>query len=66
MQKKEVERLLGPGTVDVMSPECGVCPKGREQFAYEANPSLWYGRFEDTLVVCYASDVVCGVTRVGL
>ena len=66
MHRHEVERLLGPGVVDVMGYACGECPSERTQFAYTANPSLWYGRLEDTLVVCYVEEVVCATTRVGL
>ena len=66
MKMEQVERLLGTGVADVMPTACQNCPKDRKQFAYDANPSLWYGRFEDKLVVCYNSDVVCATTRVGL
>ncbi len=66
MKMEYVERLLGAGVADVMPTACQSCPKDRKQFAYAANPSLWYGRFEDNLVVCYNSDVVCAITRVGL
>jgi hypothetical protein len=66
MHKNEVEQLLGRGEPDVMSPACEKCPPGRKQFVYEANASLWYGRLEDNLVVCYVNDVVCDTTRVGL
>jgi hypothetical protein len=66
MYKRDVERLLGAGGSDIMSPACERCPTGRTQFSYRGNPSLWYGRLEDTLVVCYTNDVVCDTTRVGL
>lgn len=66
MRKRDVERLLGAGQPSIMSPACEKCPPGRTQYAYNANPSLWYGRLEDTLVVCYVGDVVCDTSRVGL
>lgn len=66
MHKSEVERLLGVGLPDIMSPACEKCPTGRLQYVYRANQSLWYGRLEDTLVVCYTNDLVCDTTRVGL
>src|ERR1043166_2510372 len=66
MQKRDVEHLLGVGQPDVMSPACENCPTERTQFAYRGNPSLWYGRLEDTLVVCYTNDIVCDTSRVGL
>jgi hypothetical protein len=66
MHKSEVEQLLGPGRPDIMSPACEKCPTGRSQYVYRANQSLWYGRLEDALVVCYTNDVVCDTTRVGL
>src|SRR5262245_45589242 len=59
ISKSEVEQLLGKGYPDVSSPVCEKCPPRREQFVYPANPSLWYGRFEDTLIVCYVDGVVC-------
>jgi hypothetical protein len=66
MQKRDVERFLGVGQPDIMSPACKNCPSERTQFAYRGNPSLWYGRLEDTLVVCYTNDMVCDTSRVGL
>lgn len=66
MHRSEVEQLLGRGVPDVMVPACEKCPSGRKQFVYEANASLWYGRLEDRLSVCYVNDVVCDSTRVGL
>jgi len=66
MLKRDVERLLAIGQPDTMSPACENCPTGRTQFAYRGNPSLWYGRLEDRLVVCYTNDMVCDTSRVGL
>ena len=66
MQKRDVDRLLGAGRPDIMSPACDKCPTERAQYVYSGNPSLWYGHFEDALVVCYTNDFVCGITRVGL
>ena len=56
MHKRDVERL----------PACEHCPTGFSQYVYRANQSLWYGRLEDALVVCYTNDVVCDTSRVGL
>ena len=66
MHKGEVERLLGASRPDSMLPACEKCPTERSQYVYRGNPSLWYGRLEDTLVVCFTNDVVCDTTRVGL
>lgn len=64
--EKEVVALLGPGRPDVMSPACNDCPKERKQLAFKANQSLWYGRFEDSIIICFVDGVVCDFTRVGL
>lgn len=66
MHKRAVESLLGLGQPDIMSPACENCPDAREQLTYRGNPSLWYGRLEDTLVICYTNEVVCDTSRVGL
>ena len=33
---------------------------------YEGNPSLWFGRFEDSLVICYSNNTVVKIERIGL
>lgn len=67
LTEKEVEELLGSGEPDVMGFACEDCPKEKIQKVYDGNPSLlWYGRFEDSIVICFADGVVCGFTRVGL
>jgi hypothetical protein len=64
--RAEVERLLGPGAPDTSPPACKDCPHQTAQMYYRANPSFWYGRFEDSLIVCYDGDRVCGISRYGL
>jgi len=66
MTEEKVVRLLGPGSVDHMSPACERCPETRKQKVYRGNPSLWYGRLEDFIVVCYVDGIVCDQSRVGL
>lgn len=57
MQQREVEQLLGPGSkVDPTDPWNW----------YEANPTLWYGRFEDKLYIYYEDGVVQEIDRIGL
>ena len=66
MNKSEVELLLGNGKKDISWPTCKKCPEKREQIWYKGNPSLWYGHFEDALIVCYANNAVCDFERYGL
>jgi len=66
LHRSVVEDLLGTGFPDESSPVCPGCPEIRTQLFYRGNPSLWYGRLEDNLVICYVDDVVCGMTRIGL
>jgi len=61
-----VENYIGKGRVDISGPSCGKCSKGYSQFVYKGNPSLWFGRLEDSLVVCYLNNKVCDINRVGL
>ena len=61
-----VTRLLGDGAPSVMAPLSGGGDASDEQRAFRGNPSLWYGRFEDTLVVRFAGGRVSGVERIGL
>jgi len=65
--KTQVQQLLGPGQTNSTSD--GVNHKsspGREQYSYKGNPSLWYGRWEDELIVGYTNDIVSDTTRCGL
>jgi hypothetical protein len=67
MQKAEVETLLGPGKSDISS--SGMkrdWPTGRQQFSYRGNPSLWFGRWEDELIVGYTNNIVSDTERCGL
>ena len=66
MNRAQVERLLGPGEERTGAPSCAMCPAPREQFVYEANPSLWYGHLADRLIVCYVNGTVCDTVRYGL
>lgn len=67
MHRKEVERLLGAGSPD-QSGSAGMVtwPTNREQYSYRANPSLWYGRWEDALIVSYTNDAISNTERCGL
>ena len=67
VHKTQVEALLGSGQPDTSSD--GVehhWPVGRKQYSYKGNPSLWYGRWEDELIVGYTNDIVSDTTRCGL
>ncbi len=67
MHKTQVEALLGPGQPDISSD--GVdhkWPPGRQQYSYKGNPSLWYLRWEDELIVGYTNDIVSDTERCGL
>ncbi len=66
MHRSEVERLLGAGIHDESHDPADTDEAPRDQYAYRANPSLWYGRLEDALVVRYRNDVVSSISRVGL
>jgi hypothetical protein len=66
VHRSEVERLLGPGVPDVSLDLADVKPSGKDQYSYSGNPSLWYGRFEDSIIVRYTGDVVSTTTRIGL
>jgi hypothetical protein len=67
LTEEQVEALLGQGRPDVMGNACKDCPEKKIQKVYDGNPSLlWYGRFEDSIVICFADGIVCGFTRVGL
>jgi hypothetical protein len=67
MPKHEVEKLLGPGVADQSgSADTAKWPTNRQQFSYRANPSLWYGRWEDALIVSYTNDAVSNTERCGL
>ncbi len=66
MHRSEVERLLGPGSPDVSNDVSELNPVVKDQFSYEGNPSLWYRRFEDSLVVRYTNDVATSTKRIGL
>jgi hypothetical protein len=67
MPKPEVEKLLGSGVPDHSgSAETATWPTNRVQFSYRANPSLWYGRWEDELIVSYTNGVVSNTERCGL
>ena len=37
-----------------------------EWLVYEGNPSLWFGRLEDHVSICYSNDVVVAIERIGL
>lgn len=66
MHRAEVERLLGPGAPDVSFDVTEENPKIEDQHYYRANPSLWYGRFEDNLIVRYSNGRVVSISRIGL
>ena len=66
MNKTEVENLLGSGEEGSTVCSSQLCPKDPQHFWYPANPSFWFGRFEDTLLVCYDGKRVCSIERVGL
>jgi len=65
-ERLEVEEYIGKGRVDISGPACGKCFEGYRQFVYNGNPSLWFGRLEDSLVICYIKDKVCDINRGGL
>lgn len=56
----EVEHYLGEGQPNHSH--------GTEEgwLTYEGNPSLWFGRFEDSVVVCYSNNMVVKMYRIGL
>lgn len=56
----EVEHYLGEGQPNHSH--------GAEEgwLTYEGNPSLWFGRFEDSVAVCYSNNTVIKVYRLGL
>ena len=67
VSKAQVEVVLGVGQPDISSDgQDHHWPPERKQFWYRGNPSLWYGRREDTLVVGYTNDVVSDIQRQGL
>jgi hypothetical protein len=67
MHKAEVEALLGPGLPDISSDgREHNWPPGRMQYCYKGNPSIWYLRWEDELIVGYTNDTVADTLRCGL
>ena len=65
----QVEELLGSGgNKKHTSCTCEQSPMqvSEDHYAYRGNGSLWYGRFEDYLNICYSDNVVCGMYRSGL
>jgi hypothetical protein len=67
MNKTQVEALLGPGKTDGSSDGANhKWPSGRLQYSYEGNPSLWYLRWEDALIIGYTNDSVSDIQRCGL
>lgn len=56
----EVEHYLGEGKPnDTHGDE-------KEWFTYKGNPSLWFGRLEDSVIVCYSNNAVAEIYRIGL
>ena len=67
MHKTEVEKLLGAGSPDISSSGKGEkWPPERKQYSYKGNPSLWYLRWEDELIVGYTNEIVSDTERCGL
>jgi len=64
-----VERLMGskgdkrPVSCNCEDPSMTV---SEDHYSYKGNGSLWYGRFEDHINVCYNENVVCSLYRSGL
>jgi len=66
MSESEVTELLGTGEVDVSGLRMEGCPENAVKKSYKGNASLWYGRFEDSIVIWFSDGTVCGMKRVGL
>ena len=70
MTREQAEQILGPAIQDRLEvgqkPSCPICPQADAEIVYKGNPSLWLGRLEDTLRVCYAANRVCDKFHVGL
>jgi hypothetical protein len=70
MPREQAEGILGPGIQNRrevgQEPSCPICPQADEEIVYEGNPSLWLKRFEDSLHVCYAANMVCDKFHAGL
>lgn len=68
--REGVERLLGSeGIKRVVSCICEeplVNEVSEDHHAYSGNASLWFGRFEDWINVCYHENKVCSLYRSGL
>ncbi|MDF7800310.1 hypothetical protein P4C99_12605 [Pontiellaceae bacterium B1224] len=56
----EVEHYLGEGRV------CHSYGSKEDWWVYDGNPSLWFGRFEDSIEICYSNNVVIKTGRIGL
>ena len=56
----EVENYLGKGEI------CYSYGPDEDWWVYNGNPSLWFGRFEDNLEICYSNNTVIKIGRVGL
>jgi hypothetical protein len=66
MGKSEIEKILGQ---PAYPPRVKESQKGEvlsEEIYYKANPTLWFGRWEDNLVVTYKDGVSIVISRVGL
>ena len=64
--KHLVEHYLGSGRIGVTPKKCSQCGSEVDNYIYKGNPSLWFGRLEDNLDICYLNNIVCEITRVGL
>ncbi len=73
MSRIEVEKLVGNPRGDDEDCAYITCPENAQSNPenarsnwYHANASLWYGRLEDKLLICYDNDIVCELRRIGL
>jgi len=71
MTPAEVESILGPPIEEDriargFPSDCAMCPQADREIVYKGNQSLWLGRLEDRLFVCYRQNQVCDKYHVGL
>lgn len=66
MSQEKAEQILGKGKKSYVYPVCSKCETYDTQFSYDGNASLWFGRLEDTIIICYSNNIACDMKRVSL